>query len=689
MSILKTSIINKSNSYVIEFGHKYIRFYANHGILLQDSGDVYEISAPYLQDEVDSINTIQNGDYVYIFHPNHPIRTLLRMSFNTWILGEFVLKNGPWESVNTTEIGLKASAETGEITLTADSGIFSDTDEGRLVRLTVYDSNTRHWTSKTSVQKDEIRISDGKYYQAVEAGTTGDNTPSHTEGTRSDGAVQWTYLHAGYGIARITEVTDDKTAKAEVTSRMPDEVVSSPTVYWELGLLHKGRYPMTGDFFRGRFAFMLDDAGIPKVCLSCSDDYNNFADKEYGEVLATNAITVPVTSGRYNEGRWLCSGNVLFVGTNTGEFYIDASSPASALSPDNVVIKQISSVGSLRINPVKIGAHVLFVTASGSSFRDIVYSYENDAYDPIDLSIWGKHLLQSGIVDMAYQEYPDKIVWFALEDGRLAGMTFSSEQKVFAMHQHYLGGKVRSLAVVPNPDNTFDDLWLEVSRTVNGREVRSIEWLDYGVPVVYPDAIRNMTNLDEKEKAEVQYMKENAFFADGALTWERKAGSTATKLTGLEHLEGKEVVIMADGAECERQVVSGGSIAISATAKRVMAGLPVESAYIPQTLYIPGNNGQGVGDVQRINHVTLMLWRTLGGKIGKNFSGLQDIYFRLTDDAMNESAPLYTGNKEIPVSFNTSTIKEKGAQILIYNDSAFPMNILAIAPKMTTSGNGL
>lgn len=692
MSVLKKSIISRNVSYVIEFGHKYIRFYANHGLLLRDSGDVFEIESPYLNDEVDDIKTIQGGDYVYIFHPNHPIKTLMRMAFNLWILGDFTLKDGPWDPVNTSEIGIKASGETGEITLTAGGDVFSATDVGRLVRLTVYDSNTRHWTSKTEVKDGEIRISDNKYYEAVgvaEGTKTGDNPPNHTEGTRTDGSVQWTYLHAGYGVARIKSVQDAKNATAEVLSRMPDEVVSNPTVYWELGLLHPGKYPMAGAFFRRRFAFMVDDNGIPKVCHSCSDDYNNFADKSFGEVTAENAFTVPVTSSQYNVGKWLCASDVLFVGTGTGEFYIDVASSNSPLAPDNVVIKQISSIGSARINPVKVGAHILFVTASGNSFRDIVYSYENDTYDPIDLSIYGKHLLQSGIVDMEYQEYPDKIVWFALKDGRLAAMTFLAEQKVFAMHQHYLGGDVKSLAVIPNPDNTQEDLWVEISRTVQNKELRSIEWMDNGIVTLYPEEIRNMHNLDEKEKAEMQYMKENAFFADGALTWERKTGSTATKLTGLEHLEGKEVVIMADGAECERQIVSGGSIAINATANRVMAGLPIESAYIPQTIYIPGNNGSGIGDVQRIDHVTLMLWRTLGGKIGKNFENLQDIYLRLTDDAMNDSAPLYTGNKEIPVSFNTSTIKEKGATVLIYNDSVFPMNILAIVPHMTVSGNGL
>ena len=56
---------------------------------------------------------------------------------------------------------------------------------------------------------------------------------------------------------------------------------------------------------------------------------------------------------------------------------------------------------------------------------------------------------------------------------------------------------------------------------------------------------------------------------------------------------------------------------------------------------------------------------------------------------MGESAPLYTGNKKIPVNMNTTTIKEKGATVLIYNDSVYPMNILAIAPHFSTSANGV
>ena len=160
-------------------------------------------------------------------------------------------------------------------------------------------------------------------------------------------------------------------------------------------------------------------------------------------------------------------------------------------------------------------------------------------------------------------------------------------------------------------------------------------------------------------------------------------------VTGLDHLEGKEVAILADGAELERQTVENGSITIPRKYTKIIVGLPIESIAIPQNIYLQGNNSSGIGDVQRIDHVTLMLWRSMGGKVGTNNKDLQAIYFRKTDDVMGESSDLYTGNKTIPLSFNTTTIKEKGATVMIQNDSVYPMNILAIAPHFSTSGNGL
>ena len=798
--------VDNNLNFILNFGNKYIRIFAEHGVVLGAMDNVLEIETPYTESDLSDLQTTQQGDILYIFHKNHPIKTLTRYSQTDWRLEDFDIKNGPWESVNTTETSLKVSATQGNITIIADNNLFKETDIGRLIRITNINDSCRAWQASTNVTEGEIVFSDNKYYVAQSEGKTGNNKPVHTEGIKSDGEISFKFLHAGYGIAKITSFTTEKEVTANVISEFPQELISNSSAYWELGLIHAGsEYPCCGTFFRGRFVFAINNKGYSRICLSCSDDFNNFADKDYGEVLATNAITVPVTNGLYNDVCWVLGANVLFIGTKTSEAYIDVASSAEALSSDNVKIQFISQIGSKPIQPIKIGSHIIFVTAHGNSIRDIQYSFANDAYDPIDLSLYGKHLLTSGIKSMVYQESPDKIIWFAVNDGRLIGLTFSSEQNVLGAHQHYLNGYVESLAVIPNSDNETDDLWLLVNR--DGKVC--VEWMDYGYPVDYSNDIQN---LEQKEKDETEYMKQNAFYVDSGLSgtytneievsitaetsniynravtvfnnsgktntitfnsnyktinvisylgdmsgynseknevmlrWNMQSNDSNTFtlktsnnmngwtysvakdnviftngiienntiqfensvtenalislymrneemtdriVTGLDHLEGKEVAIMADGAELERQTVENGSITIPRKYTKITVGLPIESIVIPQNIYLQGNNSSGIGDVQRIDHVTLMLWRSMGGKIGSNSDNLRPLYFRKTDDVMGNSSPLYTGNKTEQLNLSTTTIKEKGATIMIQNDSVYPMNILAIAPHFSTSGNGL
>ena len=786
----------ETQDYIVEFGNSYVRFYKDHEPVKKSDGTIYQLVTPYIGEDVDDIKTIQNGDYLYIFSRKHPVKMLARYSDDDWRLTDFDISAGPFDNVNTTDNGLKVSDVSGIVTITADSELFTANDVGRLIRITVVNSNKKAWYSGMDIKTNEVVSSDGKYYEAQSDGKTGNVKPVHTVGIQSDGTVSFKYIHAGYGLAKITEYISPTIVKARVINRFPDELKSSTSTYWELGLLHKGReYPHCGTFYRNRFCFIVDVDNIPHVCMSCSDDYNNFSDKEHGEVLATNSIIVKVISNQRNIGKWIFASDVLFVGTSSGEFYIDSATQSEPMSPDNVKIQRISEVGCCSILPQSIGSHVIFTTATKTSIRDIVYSFTNDAYDPVDLSLNGKHLLASGITSMTYQEYPDKILWFTTNDGKLIGLTFSSEEKVAAFHQHDLNGNV--LNVTSAKYNNTEELWVEVERDNSV----CIEWIGDGYPSdcfdedklkkhsffvdcgkeieipritqyngYFYESTKNLLNkeikvvLNDEEatyrpdedvylliygsseqndgylgriewsvntneddmtytfKVDKQFLGSEilvrlysggeGFYQDiqhiiledteFTIHTETKVGEARfvvgiygghnaanNTLDGLNHLEGKEVAIMEDGAEVERKIVKDGKILIRGKTKRVAVGLPIKSVYIPQTIYISGNNGSGVGDVQRIDHVTLMLLNSLGGKIGKDIDNLDDILYRDSFELMDDSAPLYTGNKQIPVSLNTSTIKEKGATIVIYNDSVFPMNILAIAPHLTTSGNGL
>lgn len=661
--------VSNEEAFLLEFGSQYIRFYKNYKRLVKNSGEVYEVITEYSQEDVNNLRYVQNGDVLYLFSPKHSVKTLSRYGDFDWRLEEFVFKGGPWDNVNTTDTTLKASETSGDITITSTGDVFSNSDIGRLVRLTITDDESVTWQAEKTYSVGQVVKSDGKYYECISGDKSGNEKPVHTEGTKTDGGIKWKYVHSGYGVARITGFKSSKEVNAKVLEVFPRGVVNNSTTHWELGLISGATgYPICGTFYRNRFCFMLDVRGIPYVCISCYDDYNNFSDMDFGENLSNNAITIPVYSDKYNESRWLAGSNVLFVGTSSAEFYIDSASSGEPFGPGNSKIQQISNIGSKAITPVKIGAHIIFVTATGTSIRDIIYSFSTDSYDPIDLGIYGKHLLAAGIVDMKYQEYPDKIIWFAMKDGRLIGMTFSSEQKVNALHQHNLGGDVKEIVVLPNNKGNSEDLWVVVNR---GEDY--IEYLDNGIPAVIPEG----EDRDE-------YIKDNCVYLDSCVKVTLLPGER--EVTGLEHLEGKEVSIFADGAEKNPQVVKGGKVVLEKEATNVLVGLKITSEYIPQTIIVPTQNGSGVGDVQRIDHVTLTLWNSLGGSVG-NAHKEYPIGYRTTTDVMGKSAPLFTGNKTIPVSFNTTTIEEKGATILVSNSSAYPMHILCISPKINVSGN--
>ncbi len=657
-------------------------------LFMTANGQAVSINSPFsyedLWDDQEmcfKLQVIQHSDVLYIFSEKYPIKVLKRYGDTDWRLEDLELLNGPFLEMNSSDITITASDVEGTIGLVSSDDIFNDDDIGRLIRLRGYSGNVKIWSAGLSVAKDEIVASDNKYYKAQAAGTTGSKKPVHDEGVRYDGGVNWEYLHDGIGVVKITSVVSAQAAEAIVLTRLSEAVLTG-TVYWEKGLLHAGGlYPKSGAFFRNRFAFLINTTSGPKVCLSVVGDYNNFADMEHGETTAESAITVPVLNTEFNEGKWLFAGDVLFVGTGAAEFYIDTISAASALSNDNVKILQISNVGSKALMPVAVGTHIFFVDRYGLSLRDLSYNYYNDGYDQNDISILGKHLFVTRIVALSYQEVPDKILWCLTGDGVVAALTFSADQEVAALSRHDFCGEVEHLAVVPDFNSSQDRLWIEVKRMINQKIVRSVEFVENGMPLSLPMRIHGASALSEQEKMEKEYILHQARYLDGAVLFVRNDNDDTTVLSGLEHLEGEKVMIFVDGVVCEPQVVVNGQIKIKATDSQVLVGKEIISRYVPQPFYLDDESGSGIGEPQRIHHVVLMLYVSGGGKIGEDENNLNEILYRPTDAKMSKPQELFSGHKKVLFNGSTNGHAEP-AKIVIENTSPLPMNILAIVPSV-------
>jgi hypothetical protein len=277
------------------------------------------------------------------------------------------------------------------------------------------------------------------------------------------------------------------------------------------------------------------------------------------------------------------------------------------------------------------------------------------------MTILAEHITEGGINGFAYQQEPDSIAWTVRNDGVLACMTYRREEQVVAWHRHIIGGAfgsgnavVESVATIPG-DLDEDEVYIIVKRTIGGATKRYVE---------------RMRNFDFGTSVS------DAFFVDSGLTY---SGSAATTISGLDHLEGQTVSVLADGSIHPDVTVSSGAITLQRSVTKAHIGLPFTSKV--ETLRIDSGSalGSAQGKVKRISEVTVRLFRSVGLKVGTSTSELDVVPFRDSGDDMDTAIPLFTGDKT--VEFRGGY--DEDATIVIQQDQPLPMTILAIFPTVS------
>nr|MBP6748428.1 hypothetical protein [Xanthomonadaceae bacterium] len=460
--------------------------------LLPSLPPIYEIPTPWATADLTKADGTfrlwleQSGDVVYISHPTIPTQKLIRVFTTGFILTPAPFKNGPFVGVNPDETRtVYASAETGTgITLTASAAIFDAGQIGSQMLIETKLSDTvPQWEPGKVVAAGVTRRSDGSYYLCAVAGTTGGSKPVHLEGSRYDGdpGAQWTYLHSGYGVVKITAIGGGgTTATADVLSRIPSQAVGvgNPTTRWSFAEFSAQLgYPSHCAFFRERLWLF---RGV-QAWASVASDFENFANRDGPDVTADMAISINFASDQINDIAWVAPANALLVGTVGNEFAISELSSSEPIGPANVQVNAQTAHGSRQGRPMRGNDSILFAQKSGRKLREIRFSFESDGYATTDLTVLADHVTKGQIVQMAYQQEPHSIAWSACNNGELIGFTFNREQDVLGWHVHPIGGTaaaVESVACIPSPDGARDELWMIVKRTIGGVTKRYVEWMD-------------------------------------------------------------------------------------------------------------------------------------------------------------------------------------------------------------------
>lgn len=387
------------------------------------------------------------------------------------------------------------------------------------------------------------------YFKFAETAVT--LTPSGTAGTitlTASGDVftedhENTRLRVG---GKEVEITDFNSATV-VTATVVETLASTDaTIDWEEQAFSPARgYPISVAFHQDRLVIGGSRDLPNRLWFSKSGDLFNF---DLGTGLDDEAIEFSILSDQVNALRGIFSGRHLQVFTSGAEWMVTGD----PLTPTSVQIRRQTRVGSMTsryVAPVTVDGATLFVARNGEQIQEFLYTDVEQAYQVTDLALVSRHIIPTP-ADMDFDQRR-RLLFLVREDGQFATLTVFRSEAVAAWTLHQTAGLVRSVSVVG------DDVYLLVERAGS----------------FHIECIDDELNLD------------------AALTG--VSGVPASTWAGLDHLEGRTVMIVADGIVVPPQVVEDGEIHLDEPASAVEIGLPYTHIVEPLPPSVLEQNGAG------------------------------------------------------------------------------------------------
>lgn len=458
------------------------------------------------------------------------------------------------------------------------------------------------------------------------------------------------------------------------------------------------------------------------------------------DVLDTNALVLTIDDDQVNNIKWLRSvARGLVIGTAGAEYTLSGSNSFDVITPSNVRALRQTEFGSAdgRIDTL-IGRSILFAHRSGTRLIELSYSFDADQQIGNDVSIVSEHLLKQGVKEIAYQEVPVNILWIVRGDGKLVCLTYEKEQDVIGWTTGEFGGSglAESVAVIPEADE--DACWFIVNR--NGTRFVEVMQAPVDIDTVqddcwYVDAGLKLDNTNSTSSALIKYTgsyvaggtgtlvatahtpfagtaadvgkrfrlyaSDDSFYefdvtgaisasqcdvklVTSGLPTELQNTNTANwaELTltasGLDHLEGQTLKVLADGGVHDDVTVSGGSVTFNDYVGKaiighgyssVMEGLPVRVLqYFTETR----------GKVQSLYKAEIQLWRSLGGLVSFDGNTGVELDYRVPEEAFGAAPRLTSAVVDVtaPNSYDTRQ------SLKVTTSDPVPFNLLAVTYEL-------
>jgi hypothetical protein len=404
--------------------------------------------------------------------------------------------------------------------------------------------------------------------------------------------------HLG-GIVRMKgrqiELTNVQTSTQAIGLVLQTLEDTGPTTDWDEQAFSPARgWPVTVSFHQSRMVIG-GARDLPNgLWLSKTGESFNF---DVGTGEPDEAIAFHLAANDRPAIRALVPGRNLQVFTSSGEWVVTGD----PLTPTDIQVHQQSRIGSPRdrhVPPRDVDGATLFAARNGRELREFLFVDTEQAYQAADLALLARHLVRNP-VDQAF-DAKRRLFLIVNEDGSLATIAIYRNADIAAWSLQETDGRVLSVAVVG------DETMLLVDR---------------------PSGIR-IERLDDQLMVDAGLRLSQS---PPALVW-----------TGLGHLEGQEVLLVADGLVLERATVSGGQVVIGTPASELVVGLPYAHIIEPMPAALGGHD-----PVYRPVRVSLRLFETQSLQIDTG-DGLRDLPLHTIGGGPKDRSPTpFTGDRAV------------------------------------------
>lgn len=590
---------------------------------------VYTLASPYLGTDI--LNYAQSNDVMTLTSTAYQTRELKRLGTANW---QFAAVSFAVTLAAPAGVGAAATSPTPT----------NPTTQSYVVTAVAADLVTESVASAVATCSNNLSIA-GNF-----------NTVSW--GAVVGAARYYVYRLRGGVYGFIGQTTGTSLVDDNIT---PDVVTTPPTNGITLNT-GAGDYPAAVTYYERRRWFGGTGLKPQNFWATRSGTENNLTSSIPAQ--ADDALELRIASQQQQSIRHLVALQDVVALTASGEHRIFADG-GPVISLDTISIKPQGATGASLVQPALANDRALYVQAQGSYIRELAFDPSGlGRFTTENVSIMAPHLFDGyTIVDLAYCRAPVPVLWALRSDGVLLGMTHMPEQQVYGWHRHVMAAHdefdepfIESICAIP--EGNEDVLYLAVRRRLGGGY--------YSV---------NIERLTPRHFVD----QSAAFFVDSGLTY---SGVPATRISGLWHLEGLTVDIVADGAAMPRQVVQDGAITLQSAASLVHVGLNYVSDLMTLPQAYEGAPASGQGMMKNVSKVFLRVKASSIAKAGPSFDRLREYPARQVSDPYGSPPALRTAELGITVDPSWTT----DGSICVRQDQPLPLTVCSIAHETATGG---